>query len=88
MLNRHDMTETPMGPIIPLPRGAGLGVQLFPGGCQCLQQMLPCFLALLGAALSKWPCPIRARMVGLVTSQLLVSTHGVATQCLWSDPCC
>ena len=82
MLNKHDMTEALMGPIIPLPKGAGLGVQLFPGGCQCQQQMLPHFLMLLGAALSTQPCPIMAIMEGLVTSQLLVSCHRAAPQCL------
>lgn len=82
MLNRHDMAEAPVGPIIPLPKGAGLGARLFPVGCWCRQQMLPRFLLLLGAALSTQPCPIMASMVGLVTGQLLVNCHGAATQCL------
>lgn len=32
MLNRYDMAEAPMGPIIPLPKGAELGAWLFPVG--------------------------------------------------------
>jgi len=51
MLNWHDMTEAPTGPLIPLPKGTGLGVQLFPGEYQYQQQMLPHFPPLLGAAL-------------------------------------